>query len=101
MHKQVYVYGGLDTRPMEIIRDFGMAWSVGGWLVSNFMKKCEPAKLNAIKLRVAQGLKTTFASHYAKQLGLRDVLALDMIAEYQTKATGQKFLVAPNRSEVL
>ncbi len=96
VHKQVYLYGGLDTRPTEIKRDFGMAWSVGGWLVSNFMQKCEPAKLNALKVRVAQGIKTTFASHYAKQLALRQVLALDMIAEYQTKATGQKFLVSPN-----
>ncbi|HEX8884852.1 MAG TPA: NADH oxidase, partial [Noviherbaspirillum sp.] len=24
--KQVYIYGGLDTRPTEIVRDFGMTW---------------------------------------------------------------------------
>ncbi|MDP9082285.1 MAG: zinc-binding dehydrogenase [Pseudomonadota bacterium] len=101
VHKQVYLYGNLDPRPTVIDRDAGMAWSVGGWLVSNFMQKCEPAKFKALKLRIAQGIKTTFASHYAKQLALRDVLALDMIAEYQLKATGQKFLVAPNVSRAL
>src|SRR5215471_4204366 len=31
VHKQVYVYGGLNTGPMEITRNFGTAWSVSGW----------------------------------------------------------------------
>ena len=30
-HKQVYIYGGLDTGPTIINRGFGMAWGVGGW----------------------------------------------------------------------
>jgi hypothetical protein len=30
VHKQVYLYGHLDTRPTEIQRTFGMAWGVGG-----------------------------------------------------------------------
>ena len=33
VHKQVYVYGGLDIRPIELPRGFGMAWGVGGWLL--------------------------------------------------------------------
>ena len=39
VHKQVYVYGGLDTRPIELNRAFGMAWSVGGWLLFPFLIK--------------------------------------------------------------
>ena len=33
VHKQVYIYGGLDTRPTEFTRAFGMAWGIGGWLL--------------------------------------------------------------------
>jgi hypothetical protein len=32
VHKQVYNYGSLDPRPIELDRAFGMAWGVGGWL---------------------------------------------------------------------
>ena len=31
--KQVYIYGGLDTGPTELNRNFGMAWGIGGWLL--------------------------------------------------------------------
>lgn len=31
--KQLYVYGGLDTGPTEFNRNFGFAWSMGGWLL--------------------------------------------------------------------
>src|SRR5499427_1143224 len=30
IHKQVYIYGGLDRAPTEITRNFGTAWGVGG-----------------------------------------------------------------------
>ncbi len=33
-HKQVYIYGGLDTGPTELNRAFGMAWGLGGWLLT-------------------------------------------------------------------
>ena len=39
VHKQVYVYGGLDIRPIELNRAFGMAWGVGGWLLFPFLMK--------------------------------------------------------------
>src|SRR5581483_115505 len=35
IHKQVYLYGGLDTRPTEFSRSFGMSWGIGGWLLFN------------------------------------------------------------------
>ena len=33
-HKQVYIYGGLDRGPTEFNRAFGMAWGIGGWLLT-------------------------------------------------------------------
>ena len=38
-HKQVYIYGSLDTAPIELTRNFGMAWGVGGWLLTPFLQK--------------------------------------------------------------
>src|SRR5476651_2688068 len=36
VHKQAYIYGGLDPGPMEFSRSFGMAYGIGGWLVFPF-----------------------------------------------------------------
>src|SRR5512140_835603 len=33
-HKQVYIYGGLDRGPTQFNRTFGMAWGIGGWLLT-------------------------------------------------------------------
>ena len=63
-HKQVYLYGGLDTRPTEFVRNFGMAWGMGGWLLFPFLQKIGAEAALKLKQRVAAELKTTFASHY-------------------------------------
>jgi NADPH2:quinone reductase len=98
VHKQVYLYGGLDSRPTEIVRDFGMAWSVGGWLVTPFLQKIGAAGATRLKQRIASELKTTFASTYARQISLEEALHLDVIAAYSKRATGEKFLLHPNKS---
>jgi NADPH2:quinone reductase len=40
-------------------------------------------------------LKTTFASHYTREISLAEALRLDVIEAYNRKATGEKFLVNP------
>jgi len=94
-HKQVYLYGGLDTSPTEFQRNFGMAWGMGGWLLFPFLQKIGPVAAQALKDRVAAELKTTFASHYAKEISLAQVLDLDTIALYNQRATGAKYLINP------
>ena len=96
-HKQVYIYGGLDTGPTEFNRSFGMAWGMGGWLLFPFMQKVGPDKLQALKQRVASELKTTFASHYTRKVSLAQALELDTIAAYNKRATGEKYLIDPSR----
>ena len=96
-HKQVYIYGGLDTSPTEFARNFGMAWGMGGWLMFPFLQKIGPAATQALKQRVAAELKTTFASHYAKEVSLAEVLQPEMIAVYGQRNTGAKFLINPNK----
>src|SRR5688572_21845699 len=58
-HKQVYIYGRLDMNPTELSGNFGMAWGVGGWLLTPFLQKIGPAAAQKLRERVAAGLKTT------------------------------------------
>jgi NADPH2:quinone reductase len=96
-YKQVYIYGGLDTRPTEIVRDFGMTWGMGGWLLFPFLQKAGPATVARLKQRVAAELKTTFASHYTKEVSLAEALTLDAIAAYGKRSTGEKYLINPTK----
>lgn len=97
VHKQVYVYGALDTRPIELPRGFGMAWGVGGWLLFPFLMKIGQADGAKLRQRVLDELKTTFASHYTKVVSLAEALDPANIAVYAKRATGEKFLINPNK----
>ncbi|MBI5263210.1 MAG: zinc-binding dehydrogenase [Bradyrhizobium sp.] len=98
VHKQVYVYGSLDNGPIELIRGFGMAWGVGGWLLFPFLQKIGPAEAARLRQRVVDELKTTFASHYTRVVSLQEALDPANIAVYAKRATGEKFLINPNKS---
>jgi len=97
VHKQVYLYGSLDTAPTEFVRNFGMAWGMGGWLLFPFLQKIGAPAAQKLRARVAAELKTTFASRYAREISLAEALHPDAIAIYNQRATGEKFLLAPNR----
>jgi NADPH:quinone reductase-like Zn-dependent oxidoreductase len=97
VHKQVYIYGSLDTRPTEITRSFGMAWGVGGWLLFPFLMKIGQADGQRLRQRVVDELKTTFASHYTKVVSLAEALDPANIAVYAKRATGEKFLIDPSK----
>ena len=96
-HKQVYIYGGLDRGPTEFTRGFGMSWGMGGWLLFPFLMKIGPEGAEKLKARVAAELKTTFASRYTKEVSMVEALSLDEIAVYSKQATGEKYLLNPNR----
>ncbi|MGZ6016349.1 MAG: NADH oxidase, partial [Phenylobacterium sp.] len=94
-HKQLYIYGGLDTGPTELVRSFGMAWGIGGWLLTYFLMKTPPAEAQKLRQRVADELKTTFASHYTAEIGLAEALDPKVVAAYNRKTTGEKYLINP------
>jgi NADPH:quinone reductase-like Zn-dependent oxidoreductase len=98
VYKQVYIYGGLDTRPIELNRAFGMAWGVGGWLLFPFLQKIGAADGMRLRQRVAAELKTTFASHYTQVVSLPEALQLSNVAAYAKRATGEKYLINPNKA---
>ena len=96
-HKQVYIYGGLDRGPTQFNRTFGMAWGIGGWLRTAFLQKIGVEAAQKLRERVAAEIKTTFASMYTKEVSLAGALDLDEIAVYARQATGEKYLITPNR----
>jgi NADPH:quinone reductase-like Zn-dependent oxidoreductase len=99
VHKQVYIYGTLNSGPTEITRSFGTAWGLGGWLLMPFLAKIGRAGAQRLRQRVVDELKTTFASHYTKVVSLTEALDPANIAVYTKRATGEKFLINPNKGK--
>ena len=97
-HKQVYLYGMLDTSPTILKRSYGAAWGVGGWLLPIFMQKVGPEVTRRLQARVLAELHTTFASHYTREISLAEALHLAEIAAYGRRATGEKYLINPSRA---
>jgi NADPH2:quinone reductase len=96
VHKQIYIYGVLDPRPKVLDGQFGTAWSVGGWLMSWFYNKIGTADAARLRERVADELRTTFASRFTSELSLQEALSLQAILAYSRRATGAKYLITPH-----
>ncbi len=96
VHKQVYIYGGLDRSPTTFTRAFGMAWGMGGWLLPLFLQKAGKEVELRLKARVAAEITTTFASAYTRKVTLANALSADAISTYGKQATAEKYLVTPN-----
>ena len=96
-HKQMYIYGGLNTNPTEFVRNFGFSWGMGGWLLFPFLQKIGTEAAQTMRNRVAAEIKTTFASSYSKVISLQEALQPESIAIYGQRATGTKYLINPNK----
>jgi NADPH:quinone reductase len=95
VHKQVYIYGALDTGPTVLTRNFGMAWGIGGWLLTPFIQGAGAETFGRLRARVAAELTTTFASSYTREISLAGMLNPGAFNAYVKRATGEKFLVTP------
>lgn len=93
--KQVYIYGGLDVGPTTLTRNFGFAWALGGFLLTPFMAKAGPAVVGRMRKRVVDELTTTFKSHYSHRITLAQALDPAVLAAYNAKRTGEKYLIVP------
>ena len=92
---QVCIYGGLERRPTTLTRSYGMQWSLGGWLLTPFLQKIGPERAQELRQRVADEIKTTFASGYTEEISLAQALQVDVLQTYALQATGKKFLINP------
>ena len=99
VHKQVYIYGGLDPSPTTLTRNFGFAWGIGGWLLTPFLGSLQPETFNLLRSRVVAGLKTTFSSSYTSEVSLAGMLDPLVLNGCSKQATGEKYLVEPNLGE--
>ncbi|WP_375381478.1 zinc-binding dehydrogenase [uncultured Sphingomonas sp.] len=95
VQKQVYIYGVLDMAETRIGRNVGMAWGIGGFLLTYFLAQIAPADAKRMRQRVADELTTTFASRYTAEISLTDALKPEVLAAYARRATGEKYLINP------
>jgi NADPH2:quinone reductase len=96
-YKQVYIYGGLDQSPTVLKRAYGMSWGLGGWLLTPMIGRIGMEKFSQMRIRVAKEIKTTFASSYAEEISLEEMLQPETIQSYAKQATGKKYLVNPHK----
>jgi NADPH2:quinone reductase len=96
-HKQCYIYGGLERSTTTLSRNFGMAWGLGGWLLTYFLIKIGPEETQKLKQRVADNVNTTFKSTYTKEVSLAEVMSADNVRAFGKMATGEKYLINPNK----
>lgn len=94
--KQGYIYGGLDTGPTTLTRNFGFAWSIGGWLLRPFLGRLGQDGVMRLRQRVGAELTTTFASAYKAEVSLEDLLTPAAAQACNAKATGEKYLIVPH-----
>ena len=97
VYKQLYIYGGLDRSPTVLSRNFGFSWGVGGFLLTPFLQKVGMQKAMELRAKVAAEITTTFASHYTSEVSLAEALSMDAISVYSKQATGEKFLILPQK----
>lgn len=94
--KTVYIYGLLDSRPIQYHRGFDFSWNVAGWLLTPYFEALSKQRLAELWHRISAQLTTTFATRFADTLSLDEMLAPVAVERYAQKATGRKFLIAPH-----
>ena len=82
---QVYIYGGLNSLPTIMKRAFGMSWVLGGWRLAPMIREIGMEKFQGMRLRVAREIKTTFASSYAQEISLTEMLRPDVMRRCQAR----------------
>lgn len=96
VRKQVYFYGGLDGRPSEIDRAYGMSWSIGGWLLFEELQRLSADRLCALRRRISDEMLSTFACDFAGRLSMIELLDPENLKSIAVRSTGEKYLVVPS-----
>ena len=95
VQKKLYFYGGLNAGEPMLLRPFvmgGFSWTISGFLLGSGTA----AITDADKQRVADEIKTTFATSYGSKLSLEDMLNPNAMKEYQAQKSNSKALVVPH-----
>lgn len=95
--KQVYIYGSLDLGETVLDRNYGLAWSVGAFLVTHFLEKVGPETRERLLSRIARDHTTIFGSHFSAEIELADLLRPEILHKLVQKKTGHKYLLRLDR----
>jgi NADPH2:quinone reductase len=87
----------LERSQTTLNRIFGMSWALGGWLLMPFLERIGAEAAAKLRQKVASEIKTTFASKYTREVSLTEALSMEAIKVYGMQATGEKFLINPNK----
>ncbi|WP_374943550.1 NADH oxidase [Sphingomonas sp.] len=93
IRKKVFIYGTLDPSPLVLLKNYGLAWDLGGYLVFHFLESIGPERVEGLKRRVVEGLKTTFAMQYSHKISLAEACDPDVLRGAGRRATGDKYLI--------
>jgi NADPH:quinone reductase-like Zn-dependent oxidoreductase len=93
--KKLFIYGALDLSPTILNRNFGFSWDISAFLLMPFLNKIGEHNADRLRMRVRDGLTTTFASHYKARVTLEQMLTREAVLEYNARRTGEKYLVLP------
>lgn len=96
VHKQVYQYGRLDVGPTKLTPSYGMYWGVSGWLLTPRLRALGHRKTLEMRQYAIAERNGVFASHYARTVGLDDLLDPDTLRAVNAKGTNAKVLLDPS-----
>lgn len=96
-YKHLYIYGNLDTGPIVLERKkLGTSFGLSVFLLTNYLQMIGGEATARLQQRVLAELKTTFASHYSREISLTEVLRPDHVIAYTRRSTGEKYLIRPD-----
>lgn len=96
VHKQVYIYGRLDTGETILGAGYGLYWGVGGWLLTPHLEDVGMERMIEMRMFAVAERNGIFQSEYSSEISLMDMIDPDIAKAYDKKATGEKVLVNPS-----
>ena len=82
---------------LSLDRSFGLAWGVGGWLLTPFLEKIGTARANELQAKVAAEITTTFASNYCHRNFAAPTCWIRIVVRaFSSGRPGEKFLLNPS-----
>lgn len=96
VHKQVYIYGRLDTGETILGGGLGLYWGVGGWLLTPHLEQVGMERMMEMRMYSVEERNGIFNSEYSNEISLLDMINPEIAKGYEKKATGEKVLVNPS-----
>ncbi len=96
VHKQVYIYGRLDTGETILGGGLGLYWGVGGWLLTPHLEQVGMERMMEMRMYSVEERNGIFNSEYSSEISLLDMINPEIAKGYEKKATGEKVLVNPS-----